>query len=258
VFTIATWFIIVLPLIFPIGLPIDVSERTREFYGYLQALKPGDIVIHNADTLVGTVEANIITFKYLIKNKIKWIGWAGTAASAAYTEEALTKAGAFNNPNYQYGVDWVWLGYIPGEEAAHLGIRDSFQSFITVDYKGTPSSQLPLLKGFRGDADCNMFIGTGESQIRWARIWPSRPGRPTLAIFPTDALGKIIPYYPQAFVGLLSGLQGAAELEFLSGMPGQAISMNDAVSASVLVLMAATILTQVVGLSKRTSKGVVK
>ena len=140
-----TWLSVFIPLCFPIGLPIEVSELTKEFTDYLDALPEESIILHSCNTYSGTIRGTIVVIKYCIKNNIMWVGWSDSARSAAYTMDCLEIAGAFEATDWVYGEDWVWLGYIAGAEAAHSAIRDDFQSIAVSDYKGVPASELQLL-----------------------------------------------------------------------------------------------------------------
>ena len=240
-----TWLSVFIPLCFPIGLPIEVSELTIEFRNYLDSLPEESIILHSANTYSGSIRGTIVVIKYLIKNNLKWVGWSDSARSAAYTMECLEIAGAFEATDWVYGVDWVWLGYIAGAEAAHSAIRDDFQSIAVSDYKGVPISELPLLQEIHSETDIDLFLGSGESHLIWSRLWPTKPDRPTLLIIPTDIFPATIPYYPQTFAGLINGLGGAGELEFLLGMPGRAIAASDALSLATIVTTLACILAQI-------------
>jgi len=242
--TAIVWFAIFIPLARPIGLPLYVTPLTREFHKYLKSLSPGDIILHNANTYSGSIRGTTLLIKYCIKNKIKWVGWSDYPLNAAWTMECLKHAGAFEAKDWVYGEDWVWLGYIPGAEAAHAAIRDDFQSIAVADYRGTPASELPLLQKIHSEKDVDMFVGSGETHLIWSRLWPTKPERPTLVIIPTDIYPATLPYHPRVFAAILNGIGGAAELEFATGMPGRAIAATDALSASTIAIMIAAIIAQ--------------
>jgi hypothetical protein len=217
---------IVGPLLFPIGLPIGVTEFTRAYYDYIEAAPTGGTAILSFDFASGAEALRIIsidTMKHLASKQIKIIGMGvyepiiNPVAQAAFGEVDWEGAG------FEYGTDYVFIGWIPGEETAIAALYSDFRGQIQYDFYGTPTSQLPLIQSVADHNDIDLvicFIDYPQISRVWTRQWPSEPDRPLLGTFGTI-------YYPLIVKGLISGMKGAAEYEYLTGKPGAAISGTD-------------------------------
>jgi hypothetical protein len=184
-------------------------------------------------------------WKHFARNDIKAIAMHTSTMTASAQLDLLRTIGLFTHPTYEYGVDWVFLGYIPGGETALAALHEDFPSIALADWEGTPASELPLLQGIQDYRDFDLAIANTWDFYKFARQWPSTPETPTIAMVPTWTWASARPFYPDTFKAMMHGTKGAGEYEILLGIPGRGIASADALTLSTLTWVGALIAAQV-------------
>lgn len=236
------------PLIHPVGLPIEVSSMTREFFDYIDDLPAGSLVMFLGEYDLGAAGNHmwfIDMWNHFARNKIKCVAMHVGTMVATAEKDLLDKMDLWNRPGYVYGEDWVFLGYIPGGETAVAALHEDFQSIALVDYEGTPASELPLLQGIQDYRDFDLAIASSWDYTIFARQWPTTPETPTICMVDTYVWASALPFYPDTFEAMMNGIKGAAEYEILLGIPGRAIASSDALTLTTLVMVGALVAAQV-------------
>lgn len=217
---------IVGPLLFPLGLPLGVTEFTRAYYDQIEAAPTGGVAVLSFEFASGAEAKRIMsidTMKHLVSRQIKVIGLGvyepiiNPVGQEAFSQVNWEAAG------YVYGEDYVYIGWMPGEETAIAALYSDFRGQIQYDFYGTPATDLPLIQSVADHTDVDLliaFLDYPQLGRVYARQWPSTPDRPLIGTFGQE-------YYPLIVKGLLSGMKGAAEYEYLIGKPGAAISGTD-------------------------------
>jgi hypothetical protein len=161
-------------------------------------------------------------------------------------------AGPLAGHNYQSGVQYLNLGYLPG---GAMGIRAFAQNPVAaapyafaqssnlLDFTLTPAWILPPLEGVTSLSQFTaMIIVTDNADS--ARTWieqttSSRGAIPVVVISSAQAAPMIQPYYAsKQITGLVSGLYGGAVYEQNNaGRPGTARNYWDAYSLGMLIAM---------------------
>jgi len=123
----------------------------------------------------------------------------------------------------KYGVDYVNLGYRPGDRAVMVTMGRAIRDIFSTDYRGTPLDQLPMMKGIRNydQIACLVVLAHGATPELWIQFAQARYG--LKLIICTTAVGAPDYYnYLQAkqIIGLIGGMRGAAEYETLVKQPG--------------------------------------
>ena len=237
-----------LPLVFPLGLPISVSDMTREYFNYIESLPAGSTVLVLGEYDLGAAGNHmwfIDMWKHFTRNKLKVVALHTSTMVATAEINLLNTIGMWDLQDYEYGVDWVYLGYIPGGETAIQGIHDDFPSIANADYKGTPASELPLLQEFQDYRDFDLVVVSSWDYTIFTRQFPTTPETPTIAIVDTYVWTSAQPFYPETFEAMMNGMKGAAEYEILLEIPGRAISSSDALTLTMLVLFGTLLAAQV-------------
>jgi len=220
------------PLAFPLGLPMPISKYTREFYEYVMAAaeKPDPIAFLDLSYTIGlhTLTQNEIV-QYLTQIGIKWVGYSASTSAQSIIVDLIEKLKEWY-PDKTYGVDYVFLGFIPGEPDIRAALLATNLDSITVDYKGTPRSQLPLLQRVHDRTDFDLFIACFDAFFVWARWWPSTPDCPSMVLIRSDSWPDFLSYYPKTFAAGLNAPTCCAEWEALTGIRGGAIAFSDGLS----------------------------
>lgn len=240
---------IAIPFIFPLALPLPISSATKKYYSYIAELKPGAKVIWFIDiTLAGWAEAapgEIATLNFLLDQcrarGVKLvIATTFSGESMAVAERIFKEHLDFRG--LKYGEHYVFLGWIPGYEAALAGLAKDIHAIAKVDYYGTPLEKIPMMKDIRSIEDF-AFSGfsSSTSPDPYPRQWSARP---ILANVLAGTVGWLMPYVEKGIVtAYISGISGGAELEYLTGRVGLGTKLIGAQStahfyAMILVILA--------------------
>jgi len=233
---VATILLIIFPILSPLGLPIPIATPARLYYEEVKKLPEGSRVIFwqdcsgsGWDEIKGGVVA---TLKMLFKQKVKVVFLSFAADAVSPTITALKTLVDPAKYGAVYGTDYVYLGYIPGEEAAVAAAARDIQGLRTSDVYGTPISDLPLMTEVKDHSSFNMLItyfGDGTAMEKYVRQWQI-PYPEVVQVWGTPAGNEpqCVPYMTSgAAKGYVSGPTGSAGLELLIGEPGLAAAITD-------------------------------
>jgi len=108
-----------------------------------------------------------------------------------------------------------------------VGVLSNLPTIVSVDYKGTPIGQITLLKDVKGadDFDLVAYITTsGDVSEGWVYQVYSAYKNDAVDGFLSMMTPTMKPYYDTGqLLGVLDGVKGAADMEFLTKHPGDAI-----------------------------------
>lgn len=230
------FILVLLPMLKPIGMPISVSELTKEYYEQLQTLEEGDIVLDSWSTeYSGYMELKpgmIATHKYYIKNGIKIFVCLGhpeglSLVDALFDKELKSYMEAYD---YTYGEDYIILGFALPNQAATLAMATDFQGSVKVDWKGD-SIKGTFLDRIETGADIDMIsdFTTGAGNPGLINHVVLTFGTPMIQ----NQIGVSLPgSFMNLDAGLITGLlastRGGSELELLIQEPGPGLIAMDA------------------------------
>lgn len=131
----------------------------------------------------------------------------------------------------EYGKDYVFLGYASAYAYTMYGLGTSIDSFFHADDRGTPITELPLMKNVKSLKDVSAVINIASNAF--PRFWIQYSVTPHQFDFlaGTTAVGatEYFPYLQTGQLkGLLAGGRGAAEYEALLYEKGVLKSLGDA------------------------------
>lgn len=116
----------------------------------------------------------------------------------------------------QNGVDYVNLGYKPGNEVAIKVIAENLREAFTTDARGKPLDECPILAGVEnvGDFAVVLNISAGYPGAKeWVQYGRTRHAVPLAAGCTGVQAPQLYPYVPDQMRGLLAAIKGAAEYE---------------------------------------------
>jgi hypothetical protein len=119
-------------------------------------------------------------------------------------------------PRYQNGVDYVQLGYKPGNEAVIRTLASNIRELFTTDQFGKDLGDLPLTRDLRNlrDFDLILSISAGSPGTKEWIQYAATPLNVPLAAGCTGVQAPLLyPYLPRQMIGLLGAIKGAAEYE---------------------------------------------
>jgi hypothetical protein len=234
-----------IPLVRPLGLPVEVSEPVTDYYNRIVELPEGSVIAVSfgaSASLLDEQEAQFLaTWKTIFKNGYKVIFYCSTedASIIINNELAVVVPESFG---YTYGEDYVILPYSPLGEAGQAAFAQSIRSIYSTDINGDPLNSIPLVQDIDNHEGIDLLIYqyTSCTDIEWAvRQWVVPYNTKVIATTLGCCGPMAAPYYPTQIQGFLSGSGAGTELEVVSGNPGPGAAMSDAKNLGILPFLAA-------------------
>lgn len=237
-----------LPLLYPVGLPIKISTEVRGVYDHIESLPEHSVFLLSIDfDPASKPELHpqaIALLRHAFRKNLRVITMTLWVSGTGMAEQLVTQVA--KEMGKSYGTDYAFLGWSPGGQAVIINMGQDLYTAFPSDYSGKPTKDLPMLEGVRNLKDVAYLVSLGAG----------RPGVEEWYVFGKDkykfemgggCTGVMAPgLYPLLrsgqINGLIGGLRGAAEYESLIGQKGKAVAGMDAQSAThlaiiVLVLM---------------------
>ncbi len=252
---------VILPILHPLGIPVEISKRTLDVYEYVdKKLPPGChvyIEVYYEVAARGELEPNLIALtKHLFDKGCKIVyGSLSAFGVVAFSLFKTMAADLFEDK--VYGRDYVYLGYIAGSEAATASLARSIRGTISVDNYGNRLEDLPLMREVdkATDFDLVIIVSSGTDVFAYyVRQWHTPYGVPLL-FAALSVIGPSIEPFVGAgqAIGMLVGQRSAAEYEVLVGRLGLGIASMDAQSTSHMLIVAFIAIGNAIYWSKRVS-----
>lgn len=248
---------IVIPLIVPIGLVPNTTSSVDDFYRAIEELPEGSTVLLPGDWDPGSIAelktGTVAVLKHLCLKKIKIIGlclWPQGPRIVGQTFDEV--CGSFG---YEYGTDYVYLGFVEGRELAILSMGESFKKTFPKDFRGTPTKNIPLLqdKDTYDDVDMIVSLSAGYPGTKeWVQQVASRWDTPMISCTGGVSAPEYYPYYDTGQLqGLLGGIPAMAAYENKIDQRGFATGVTDAQSVGHYTLIFLILLGNVLYFIKR-------
>jgi hypothetical protein len=212
----------VLPIIFPIGMPVTITPPVRSIFDKIESLGPDDVVMVSFDygpttkPENGPMAAAVIRHCFAHGVKVVVLALFPIGGAAMANEELGRVTPEF--PGLRYGIDYVNLGYKDGGQALMKQMGESIAAVFPTDSRGTPTSSLPLMQKVRNYRDVSLVVSlaTGIIGEWWANLINAQFGTPVAVGCTAVSAPKYYAYLNTGqMIGLLGGLKGASEYERL-------------------------------------------
>ncbi|WP_455378789.1 hypothetical protein [Petrachloros mirabilis] len=232
-----------LPLLYPVGLPIKISPEVRGVYDYIESLPEGSVFLLSIDfDPASKPELHpqaIALLRHAFRKNLRVIGMTLWVSGTGMADQLLSQVA--KEAGKEYGKDYVFLGWSPGGTAVIINMGQDLYNTFPSDYSGKPTKGLPVLDGVQTLKDVNYAVSLAAGN----------PGVEAWYVFGKDkykfelgggCTGVIAPgLYPLLrsgqINGLIGGLRGAAEYESLIGQKGRAVAGMDAQSATHVAII---------------------
>jgi hypothetical protein len=239
-----------LPMLLPFGIPIKVSPTTEALYRFVESLKPGSVVMVNAGITPSAypeISPGLKAFvEHAFRKDLKLVVWCESADAPVMWEKLMSTIKL--PPGKKYGVDWVFLGFIPGGETAIAALASDIWAASPMDYYKNPLKDLPLMERVRNAKDLAAYFDASmayDSPGFVVRQFVTPYNVPFLACYSTGMTPASMPYYPKQLIGVLYGIRGGAEYEILINKPWRGISYTDTLSAVNLFIVLIIVIANV-------------
>jgi hypothetical protein len=229
--------LVLIPLLFPLALPLYVSPPVRGFVNAVDKVPDGSTVLMSCDYDPGArpelVPMTKTALRQLFSKNCKvvvtvlWDGGPGLV-------EGVLREVAAEFPNKKYGVDFVNLGYKEGREAVMVLMGQGVANAFPRDYSGNRTRELPIMARVRDYSSFPLIVsisagypGTKE----WVQQVQARFHVPLISGCTAVSAPEYYPYLQSGQLqGLLGGMAGAAEYEKAREEKGSATRGMDAQS----------------------------
>lgn len=239
------------PLVFPIPLPVTVTDTTQQVYDVVDALKPGDAVLLSvefaADMSAELYPGLEAVYKHIVsKPGVKVVMIATSADGPMFVQRLLDTIDAGDK---QYGTDLVNLGFLPGGESAIAAFCQDAHKTFPRDYYGTDIKSLPAMENLKSATDFALIINDssgGLGPVGWIRQAHTNYGTTVATILGQDMALSALPYInSKQLSGLVAGLRGAAEYEKLLDIVGSGTAGMGAQSFAAVYFLALLVVANI-------------
>jgi hypothetical protein len=246
---------VLIPLLKPewIDLPIRPTPESQIVFDEINKLNAGDKMLlsfeYSPSTKPEIHPMAIAILKHLYAKNIQVYGFALWPDGNFMSTEAFSEVS--DDYDKKYGVDYVNLGYKPGQEAVIKGISSDIRTLYTVDLQGTSINDIPMMKDVVNIEDFD-FVFSLSAGYPGSKEWVQYACDPNNIPLSTGCTSiqvtDIMPYVENDQIrGILAGMPGAAEYESLVeaelqkmeivGKPGEASGMMAAQSIAHVVIV---------------------
>lgn len=246
-----------LPLLYPVGLPIKISSEVRGVYDHIESLPERSVFLLSIDfdpaSKPELYPQAIALLRHAFRKNLRVVTMTLWVSGTGMADQLVTQVA--KEMGKENGNDYVFLGWSPGGQAVIINMGQDLSTAFPSDYSGRPTKELPVLSGVRNLKDVGYMVSLGAG----------RPGVEEWYVFGKDkykfelgggCTGVMAPgLYPLLrsgqINGLIGGLRGAAEYESLIGQKGQAVAGMDAQSATHIAIIVLVLICNLFYLSLR-------
>jgi hypothetical protein len=246
---------VLIPLLKPewVDLPIRPTPESQIVFDEINKLNEGDKVLlsfeYGPSTKPEIHPMAIAILKHLYAKNIQVYGFALWPDGNFMSTEAFSEVSV--EFDKKYGIDYVNLGFKPGQEAVITGIASDIRTLYTVDLQGTPINDIPMMKDVVNIEDFD-FVFSLSAGFPGSKEWVQYACDPKNIPLSTGCTSiqvtDIMPYVENDQIrGILAGMPGAAEYESLVEIelqkmeivatPGKASGMMAAQSIAHVVIV---------------------
>jgi hypothetical protein len=236
---------VALPLIFVIGLPIETTENSRAVYEMVESTPSGSTVLISFDydpaSKPELQPMGRALMQHCFEKDLKVVITALWPMGVIMANDILTEMQELY-PEKQYGTDYVNMGFKAGGMVTIQAMGKHFKSIYTADSNGTPVEELPIMNRIDNFENISFVISlsAGAPGVKeWVQVARDTYGRQVSSGVTGVSVSSVMPYVNEQkqLTGLLAGLKGAAEYEYLINHPGTATSGMDAQSIAHLIII---------------------
>jgi hypothetical protein len=227
------------------------SGAATDFYNAIQNLPSNSVVLlafdYDPSTAAEMDRLAEPVLWHLMDRKVRLMAVSLLPTGPAVAGNLLDRV-AGKHGGYQYGQNYVNLGYIPGQAAAPNELASDLRTIVPQDYRQRKSlGELPATQDVNGIQDVSLIVEFAAQQ-RTLQWWIEQVGGQyqveIMAAVSAAAEPTATPYHNSGqLVGLISGLPSAAQYEIKTNKwPSLAVASVDAQSVAHLAIVALIVL----------------
>jgi hypothetical protein len=254
----AVGLLVLLPLLFPLALPLYVSPPVAGFVKAVDSIPNGSHVLMSCDydpsAIPEMVPMTRTALRQLLDKKCKVVITVLWNGGPGLVDKVVRQVVEKEYPDRTYGVDYVNLGYKAGDEAVMVLMGQGILNAFPRDYRGNDTRSMPIMKGVRDYSSFPMLVnisGGYPGTKEWVQQVQARFHLPMVAGVTAVSAPEFYPYLQShQLLGLLGGMAGAAEYEKARREKGSATRGMDAQSLAHYFVALCIVLGNVVQWAK--------
>lgn len=211
---------VIIPLLLGIKFQEEPTPIVLSLYDAVEELPPGSRILLSFDygpTTAPEIQPMInVVLRHAAEKKLKIYLMAVWATGHNLTVQTVDRLLLKEYPEYEYGRDYVNLGYKAGNQGLIRVIVDNIKRMYNTDASGTDINLIPMMKDVESLKDMDLIIsfGGGFPGIKEWILFAGDPGNiPIGGGCTAVSAPQLYPYFPNQLIGLLGGIKGAAEYE---------------------------------------------
>jgi hypothetical protein len=225
----------ILPFIVDFPQPIHITKESRDLYEWVENIPDSSTIILTFDyypsTLAEVEPMSRAAIKQCWRKHLKLVTLSTVPLGGPNIAERVLNDMATGwaveelGVEKIYGVDFINLGYKPDYKAVILGMGDSFRRIYPTDFLGVSLDSFPIMENVDSYDDVEFLYIISDNGIvdEWITIANRQFGIPMGAGVTAVMAPKCYSYLQsRQMVGLLGGMKGASEYEYLIGAEGMA------------------------------------
>lgn len=221
---------IILPLFFPMKMPMGVQKPTQGLFDAIDAIDPQkQCLLISSDYTPQTEAENhpmmIAILRHAFARRLPVLSVVLYIEAAGLIDQAIKQVvdefnarATTNADSIIYGRDVAFLGWQPPPIVPILSMGESIAGIYPTDFYGTPTDSLPIMANVHDYDDVGLVaaLSAGSSPLWYVMFAQTkfgvRVGAGCTAVMAPD-------YYPYLetgqLCGMMGGMKGAAEYELL-------------------------------------------
>ena len=253
------------PILNPVILPMDIQAYSKESFDFADSIPAGSVVLIEGGLNAATypqggpgLEVQIV---HMLRKDVKLVFFSINTEMAEWTATSINNALARLPAGVaaENGVNWVHMGYVPGGESGTAAFANDIRSVKSEDHYGTPIEQLPLMQNINMASDfaAVFWWGGSEGSIPYGVRQIVTPfGVPMTGMCTTNEVPNYTPYINSGQLhGIIGGVRGSAEYEYMMSMPGLALGQAMATNFGGLLWVFLVVLGNVLYFIARREEG---
>ena len=250
--------LVLIPLLFPLALPLYVSPPVQGFYDAIAKLPNGSTVLMSCDYDPGAKPELVPMTKTALRQlfdkdckvvvTVLWDGGPGLV-------DGVLREVAEKYPNKKYGEDYVNLGYKEGREAVMVLMGQGIANAYPKDYRGNDTRSLAIMRHAKDYSSFPLIVSISagyQGTKEWVQQVQARFHVAMVSGCTAVSAPEYYPYLQSGQLrGLLGGMAGAAEYEKTRGEKGTATKGMDAQSMAHVFVAFMILLGNLVQWTKR-------
>lgn len=213
---------VALPLLLQTTFPEEPTRYVLSVFDKIESLPEGSLILvsfdyaPSSDGELAPMSAALISHCCLKRHKLLLMTlWPDGKPIVDRTISEIIN-GEFADRKYEYGVDYVNLGYKPGKEVVIKTIANNFRTEFPTDHEYQSIDDFPLMSDISNLQDMQLLISisAGYPGLKEWVQYASSPLDIPLAVGATAVQApQAYPYIPTQMLGILAAVKGAAEYE---------------------------------------------